>query len=227
MEPFLWNTATHYPWPRHGLYQYFVNWTKESGITLRQRTAYFPWTKGKIETQNQHKARYWRRFLNDTGNNLSSLAPKIAFSHNTSVNYTTLKTLYEIVFGPKPRIPMSLKLDLYRNKHNLCCSEFSKDFPSHSQSENTMKNQLLDNLFRQQLTQALLERELDFKRIHSATIERCHEQTTRSHAYRKRFELGHHLGIGQKVLYENHRQELSKSYNANSDPSRLLNASLA
>ena len=28
----------------------FVNWTKEVGITLRPRTAYSPWTNGKIET---------------------------------------------------------------------------------------------------------------------------------------------------------------------------------
>ena len=56
-----------------------------------------------------------------------------------------------------------------------------------------------------------MERERDFKRIYSATFERCREQTARSHAYRNRFKLGHHLDIGQKVLYENHRQDLLKS----------------
>ena len=99
----------------------FINWTKELGITLRHRTAYSPWTNGKIETQNQHIARHWRNFLNDTGNNWSSLAPKFAFAHNTSVNYTSGKTTYETVFGTKAQIPMSLKLGLYRNKHKLCC----------------------------------------------------------------------------------------------------------
>ena len=43
----------------------FINWTKELGITSRPRTAYSPWTKGKIETQNQHIGRYWKNFLND------------------------------------------------------------------------------------------------------------------------------------------------------------------
>ena len=181
------------------------------GITLRPRTAHSPWTNGKIETQNQHIARYWRNFLNGTGNNWSSLAPKFAVAHNTSVNYTTGKTPYEIVFGTKPQIPMSLKLGLYRNKHKLCCSEFCKDLPSHSHSENNLKNQLLGNLLRLQLSHALLERERDFKRIYSATFERCREQTARLHAYRNRFKLGQHLEIGQKVLNENHRQDLSKS----------------
>ena len=189
----------------------FINWTKELGITLRPQTALSPWTNGKIETQNQHIARYSRNFLNDAGNNWSSLAPKFAFAHNTSVNYTTGRKPYEIVFGTKPQTPMSLKLRLYRNKHNLCCSEFCKDLPSHSHSENGLKNQLLDNLLQPQLSHALLERERDFKRIYSSTFERCREQTARLHAYRNRFEMGQHLAIGQKVLFKNLRQDLSKS----------------
>ena len=106
---------------------------------------------------------------------------------------------------------MSLKLGLYRNKHKLCCYEFCRDLPSHSHCENNLKNQLLDNLLRPQLSHALLQRERDFKRTYSATFERCREQTARSHAYRNRFNLGQHLEIGQKVLYEKHGQDLSKS----------------
>ena len=83
--------------------------------------------------------------------------------------------------------------------------------PTISHSENNLKNQLLDNLLRPQLSNALLQRERDFKRIYSATFERCREQTARSHAYRNPFKLGQHLQIRQKVLYENHRQYLSKS----------------
>ena len=150
--------------------------------------------------------------MNDAGVNWSSLAPKLTFAHNTSVNYTTGKTPYEIVFGTKPQIPMSLKLGIFRNRDKLCCSDFCKDLPSHSHSENNLKNQLLDNLLQPQLSHALLERERDFRRIYSATFERCREQTARSHAYRNRFKLRQHLEIGQKVLFENHRQDLSKSH---------------
>ena len=106
---------------------------------------------------------------------------------------------------------MSLKLGLYRNKHKLCCSEFCKELPSHSHSENSLKNQLLDILLRPKLSHALLKRECDFKKIYSGTFERCREQTARSHAYRNRFKLGQHLDIGQKVHFGNHRQDLSKS----------------
>ena len=106
---------------------------------------------------------------------------------------------------------MSLKLGLYRNKHKLCCSKFCENLPSHSHSDNSLKNELLDNLLQPQLSQALLEREGTFKQIYSSTFERCREQTARSHAYRNRFKLEHHLEIGQKVLYENHKQDLTRS----------------
>ena len=189
----------------------FINWTKEFGITLRPRTAYSTWTNGKSETQNQHIARYWRNFLNDAGNNWSSLAPKFAFAHNTSVNYATGKSPYEIVFGTKLQILLSLKQGLYRNKHKLCCSKFCENLPSHSHRENSLKNEFLDNLLQPQLSQALLERERAFKRIYSSTVERGREPTARSHDYRNRFKLGHELGMGQKVLYENHKQDLTRS----------------
>ena len=178
---------------------------------MRPGAAHPLWTNGEVETQNQHIARYWISFLNDAGTNWASLAPKPAFPHNTSVNYTTGKTPYEIVFGAKPQIPMSVKLGLCCNKHKLCCPEFFTDLHSHTHDENSTKNELIQKVLRRQLSQDLLDRERDFKRICSSTFERCREQTTRFHPYRNRFKLGHHLDVDQNVLYENHWQDLSKS----------------
>ena len=180
---------------------------------MRPRTAHSPWTNRKVETQNQHIAQYWRNFLNDAGTNWALLAQKFAFTHNTSVNYTTGKIPNEIVLGAKPQIPMSVKLGFYHNKHKLCCSEFRTDLPPHTHDENSTKNELLQKLLRPQHSQALLDRENVFQPIYSSTFERCREQTARSYAYRNRFKLGHQLDVGQKVLYENHRQDVSKSQN--------------
>ena len=85
------------------------------------------------------------------------------------------------------------------------------NLPPHTQDENSTKNELLQKLLRPQLSQALLDRKRDFKRVYSSTFERCREQTARSHAYRNRLKLGHHLDVGQKFLHENHRQDLSRS----------------
>ena len=116
-----------------------------------------------------------------------------------------------IVSGTKPQLPMSLKLGLYLNKHKLCCSEFCKDLPAHSHSENNIKTQLLGNILCPQLSQTVLGKERNFNQVFSATFERCRKQTARSHAFGIRFKLGHHIILGQKVHYENHRQDLSKS----------------
>ena len=76
----------------------FGNWTYELGITLKPRTAYSPWTNGKVEVQNKHLTNYLRHFINDSGSNWSKYASKFAFAHNTAVNYSTGYTPYEIAF---------------------------------------------------------------------------------------------------------------------------------
>ena len=106
---------------------------------------------------------------------------------------------------------MSLKLGLYRNKRKFCCSNFCKVLPSHSHSENSLNNELLDNLLQPQLSKALLERERTFRHIYSSIFERCREQTAWSHAYGNRFKLGHQFDVGQKVLFENHKRDLTGS----------------
>ena len=175
---------------------HFVNWTKVLGIAFRPRTAHSPWTNGKMETHNQKIGCYWGSFLNDTGTNWAFLAPKCAFAHKTSGNYTTGKTCHEIVFGAEPQNPLSVKLRIYRNKQKLCCSDLCTDLLPLTDDENSTKNKLLQKLLRPQLSQALLDQERDFKRIYCGTLERCREQTARSHAYRTIFQLGHHLNIG-------------------------------
>ena len=148
---------------------------------MRPRTAHSPWTNGKVETQSSKPHIIGEVFI-DAGTNWAPLAPKFAFAHNTSVNHTSGKTPYEIVFGAKPQISTSVKLGLYRIKNKLCCSDFCTDLPPHTHDENSTKNELLHKLLRPQLSQALLERERDFKRIYSSSFERCREQTARSHA---------------------------------------------
>ena len=113
----------------------FINWTIEFGKTLAPRTTYSPWTNGKVEVQNQHPTRFWRNFMNQSGNNWSKLASKFAFAHNTSVNYTTGHTLYEIAFGTKPQVPIPHKLGIFRDKDKQCKSEFCDGLQSHTHSE--------------------------------------------------------------------------------------------
>ena len=144
----------------------FTNWTKEFGITLDPRTTYSPWTNGKVEMQNQHFTRYWRKIMNQSGNNWSKLTDKFAFAHNTSVNHTTGQTPCEIVFGTKPKVPMIPELRLLRNKNKQCKSDFSNGLQSHTHSENNLSNISLNCLLRPQLSDELLRRKNDIIQIY-------------------------------------------------------------
>ena len=90
----------------------FSTFFLEFGITHAPRTKWSPWTDGKVEIQNKHLSRYFRCYLFEAGNNWAKLVCQFAFAHNTSVNSSTETTPYEIVFGFRPEIPISLKLEL-------------------------------------------------------------------------------------------------------------------
>ena len=92
------------------------DWSSELGITMRPRTTYSPWTNGKVEVQNKYLTQYFRHFLSTSGSNWSELTNKFAFADNTAINSSTDYTPYEIVFGIKPQVPLSLKLGIYRDQ---------------------------------------------------------------------------------------------------------------
>ena len=98
----------------------FVNWTKDLRNTSRPRTAHSPWTNGKLETQNQRVARYWRSFSNGSGTDWTSFAPRTAFAQYTTVNYTIARTPFALAIGAKPHIFMFVKKGFYTNKQKLC-----------------------------------------------------------------------------------------------------------
>ena len=189
----------------------FINWTNEFGITLAPRTTHSPWTNGKVEVQNQHLTRYSRNFMNQSGNNWSKLASKFAFAHNVSVNYTTEQTPYEIVFGTKPQVTMTLKLGLLRNKDKQGKSELCDGLQSHAHCENSLPNNCSNRLLRPQLSDELLKRENEFKRIYSSTYQKCRQITSKAHQHRNQFKLGRPMSTGQKVFLGNHKQDLRMS----------------
>ena len=149
--------------------------------------------------------------MNQSGNKWSKLASKFAFAHNTSVNYTTGQTPYETVFGTKPQVPRTLKLGLLRDKDKQCKSEFCDGLQSHTHSENSLPIISLNRLLRPQLSDELLKRENEIKRIYSSTYLRCRQITSKSHKHRKRFKIGRPISTGQKVFLKNNAQDLTRS----------------
>ena len=64
---------------------------------------------------------------------------------------------------------MTLKLGLLQAKDKQCESEFCDGLQSHTHKENSLPNNSLNRLLRPQLSDELLKRENEFKRIYSST----------------------------------------------------------
>ena len=112
-----------------------TNWVNELGTTLAPQTDHSSWVNGRFDIQNEHFTPSFGQFLSENCSNLASLAPKIAFAHNTSVNIatgSTRSTRYEIEFGLKPQKPLSLRLGLLRVTRKLFHSDFRDGLPPHS-----------------------------------------------------------------------------------------------
>ena len=154
---------------------------------------------------------YLRHFISKSGSNWSEYTNKFAFSHNTAVNYSTGYTPYEILFGTKQQIPLSLKLGLLRDNQKKCTSEYCSNLPPHSHSEETCNNKKIEKLLQNRLSNAMLKRENTFKTIYSNTYTKCRQTTNKAHKYRNRFKLGKPIPEGRKVLLENHSKGLLKS----------------
>ena len=140
------------------------------------------------------------------------MVPKLAFSHNTVPNASTGISPYEIVFGQKPQIPLSLKIrQLTRNSQLTCSSEFCKDLPLHRHTLQTSKNTKIDKFLKPTINNSL--RENQFKRIYNNAYKKSFDNNNRAHKNRNKHKLGKPLEIGQKILRENYQTELGTSKN--------------
>ena len=189
----------------------FSTFLLEFGITHAPRTKWSPWTNGKVEIQNKHLSTYFRCYLLEAGNNLTELACEFAFAHNTSVNSSNGTTTYEVVFGFKPQIPISLKLGLVRDDNDLCQSEFFQSSPNHTHVNKETSHSCIDNLLSSKSSMDLLNRETQFKKIYRKVYRKVREANHLSISYRNKYKLAKPLRVGQKVLLENHNVPFGKS----------------
>ena len=149
--------------------------------------------------------------MSTSGSNCSELTIKFAFAHNTAINSSTDYTPYEIVFGKKPQVPLSLKLGLYRDQSKRCTSEFCAGLEKHAHTEHKSNNETIDRFLRNQISAKILKRENDFKLIYSNTYTHCRCITNKAHMFQNQFKLGRPIKEGTKVLLENRSKPLLKS----------------
>ena len=109
----------------------FSTFLPEPGITHAPRPKWSPLTNEENEMKKQ-LSRYFNCSLPKGGDKWAKFACQFAFAHNTFSNSRKGTTPYEIVFGFKPQLPISLKLGLVRDDNDFCQSEFCLSLPDHS-----------------------------------------------------------------------------------------------
>ena len=143
-------------------------------LKLKPRTAFDPWSNGKVENVMKHLQRYMRSYLNDNASNWSESAKQFAFAANTTVISRIGKTPYEILFGNKPQIPVSLKLGILRDENQLCRAEtnsFCERLPEHQHEIIDSQNEGARRLLKPKLTSETLAREQTLHRIYKQVYE--------------------------------------------------------
>ena len=134
-------------------------------------------------------SRYFRCYLSEAGNNWAKLACQFAFAHNTSVNSSTGTTPYEIVFGFKPQIPITLKLGLVRDDNDLCQSEFCQSLPNHAHVNKETSHSCIDSLLAWKSSMDLLNRQCQCKNIYRKVYRKVREANPGTLSYRNENKL--------------------------------------
>ena len=150
-------------------------------------------------------------YLSEAGNNWAKLACQFACAQNNSGNSSTGTTPYEVVFGFKPQIAISLKLGLVRDDNDLCQSRFCQSLPNHTHVNKKRSHSFIDNLLSPKSSTDLLNRETRFKKIYRQVYRKIREAYHRSLSYRNKYKLAKQLRVGQKVILENQNVPFGKS----------------
>ena len=125
------------------------------------------------------------------------------------MNASTGTTPYEVVFGFKPQIPISLKLGLVRDDNDLCQSEICQSLPDHSHVNKGTNHSCMDTLLTSKCSMDLLQRETQIQNIYQKLYTTVRKANHCSLMYRNKYKLA--IRVGQKVLLENHQVPFGKS----------------
>ena len=87
---------------------------------------YAPWANGLVENQNKNLGTHLRP------ENWSTQVHMYAYAHNSQPLSELNLSPYEIVFHTIPKIPINFELNLQRDTHRNCTSQYCQDVPLHT-----------------------------------------------------------------------------------------------
>ena len=170
------------------------------GIRPSPRTPYSPWTNGLVEVQNKNLGTHIRMFLQSTSKDWAHQVHLYAFAHNSQPLSAHNVSPHELVFHIRPRIPLKFDLNLNRNKHNTCISQYCSQLPEHSHYDKTDLNQFFYKTLSKHIPQWFLAAETAMLQIysivHNYTLKKLNPQAYITKTYHE----GKPLPLGTFVL---------------------------
>jgi hypothetical protein len=97
---------------------------KKLGTNLAFSSAYHPQTDGQIEVVNQSLGDLLRSLVTEHHSSWGNILPQAAFSYNDSVNRSTGKSPFQILYGTQPRGVSELR----ESKQTVTSSESTEEF---------------------------------------------------------------------------------------------------
>ena len=173
------------------------------GIRHSPRTAYFPWTNGLVEVQNRNLGTHLRMFLHDTPKDWAFQVHMYAYAHNSQPLSELNVSPHEIVFHTRPRIPLTIDLNLLETPPKPVFHAIALNF----QNTHIMTNHILIRFFYRTLSKPIpqwfLAVETAMLQIYSTVYENT-LRTINSHAYiTKTYHESKPLPYGSFVLKRN------------------------
>ena len=129
------------------------------GIRHSPRTPYAPCTNGLLENQNKNLGTHLRLFLHNTPENWSTQVHMYAYAHNSQPLSELNLSPYEIVFHNIPRIPINFELNLQRDTHRNCTSQFCQNLPLHTHYDKSNLNPFFHKILSKPIPQWILATE--------------------------------------------------------------------
>ena len=99
------------------------------GISHSPKTACSPWTNGLVEVQNRNLGTHLRILLQDTHNDWAFQVHMYAYAHDSQPLSELNVSPHEIAIHTRPRIQLTLELNLNRDTFKTCISKYRSQLP--------------------------------------------------------------------------------------------------
>ena len=156
-----------------------------------------------VEVQNKNLGTHIRMFLQNTPKDWAHQVNMYAFAHNSQPLSTLKVSPRELFFLIRPKIPLTFDLNLNRDKHKTCRSQFCSHLPEHSHYDKTHLNPFFNKTLSKPIPQWFLAVEIAMLQIYSIVYNYTLKKLNSQAYITKTYHEGKLIPLDKFVLKRN------------------------